>query len=90
MRFIELRKVGFNKWGIVDEEIINFLFEQLKMSLKEKIKKNSSNYKYIMGYSEIKKILKDKYDIDLNGVYEYEVDKMIKEIEKSIWGQLCI
>jgi len=70
----------------VDDEIINFLFEQLKISLKEKIKENSSNYKYIMGYSEIKKILKDKYDIDLdlNRVYEYEVDKMIKEIEKSI------
>jgi len=70
----------------VDEDIINFLFEQLKISLKEKIKENSSNYKYIMGYSEIKKILKDKYDIDLdlNRVYEYEVDKMIKEIEKSI------
>ena len=48
----------------VDEEIINFLFEQLKISLK------------------------DKYDIDLdlNRVYEYEVDKMIKEIEKSIGG----
>ena len=76
----------------VDEEIINFLFEQLKISLKEKIKENSSNYKYIIGYSEIKKILKDKYDIDLdlNRVYEYEVDKMIKEIEKSIGGQLCI
>ena len=72
----------------VDEEIINFLFEQLKISLKEKIKENSSNYKYIMGYSEIKKILKDKYDIDLdlNRVYEYEVDKMIKEIEKGIGG----
>lgn len=72
----------------VDEDIINFLFEQLKISLKEKIKENSSNYKYIMGYSEIKKILKDKYDIDLdlNRVYEYEVDKMIKEIEKSIGG----
>ena len=72
----------------VDEEIINFLFEQLKISLKEKIKENSSNYKYIIGYSEIKKILKDKYDIDLdlNRVYEYEVDKMIKEIEKSIGG----
>ena len=72
----------------VDEEIINFLFEQLKISLTEKIKENSSNYKYIMGYSEIKKILKDKYDIDLdlNRVYEYEVDKMIKEIEKSIGG----
>ena len=72
----------------VDEEIINFLFEQLKVSLKEKIKENSSNYKYIIGYSEIKKILKDKYDIDLdlNRVYEYEVDKMIKEIEKSIGG----
>ena len=70
----------------VDEEIINFLFKQLKISLKEKIKENSSNYKYIIGYSEIKKILKDKYDIDLdlNRVYEYEVDKMIKEIEKSI------
>lgn len=70
----------------VDDEIINFLFEQLKISLKEKIKENSSNYKYIIGYSEIKKILKDKYDIDLdlNRVYEYEVDKMIKEIEKSI------
>lgn len=72
----------------VDEEIINFLFEQLKISLKEKIKENSSNYKYIIGYREIKKILKDKYDIDLdlNRVYEYEVDKMIKEIEKSIGG----
>lgn len=72
----------------VDEEIINFLFEQLKISLKEKIKENSSNYKYIIGYSEIKKILKDKYDIDLDlsRVYEYEVDKMIKEIEKSIGG----
>ena len=72
----------------VDEEIINFLFEQLKISLKEKIKENSSNYKYIIGYSEIKKILKDKYaiDLDLNRVYEYEVDKMIKEIEKSIGG----
>lgn len=72
----------------VDDEIINFLFEQLKISLKEKIKENSSNYKYIIGYSEIKKILKDKYDIDLdlNRVYEYEVDKMIKEIEKSIGG----
>ena len=72
----------------VDEEIINYLFEQLKISLKEKIKENSSNYKYIIGYSEIKKILKDKYDIDLdlNRVYEYEVDKMIKEIEKSIGG----
>ena len=72
----------------VDEEIINFLFEQLKISLKEKIKENSSNYKYIIGYSEIKKILKDKYDIDLdlNRVYEYEVDKMIKEIEKGIGG----
>ena len=72
----------------VDEDIINFLFEQLKISFKEKIKENSSNYKYIMGYSEIKKILKDKYDIDLdlNRVYEYEVDKMIKEIEKSIGG----
>ena len=72
----------------VDEEIINFLFEQLKISLKEKIKENSSNYKYIIGYSEIKKILKDKHDIDLdlNRVYEYEVDKMIKEIEKSIGG----
>lgn len=72
----------------VDEDIINFLFEQLKISLKEKIKENSSNYKYIIGYSEIKKILKDKYDIDLdlNRVYEYEVDKMIKEIEKSIGG----
>ena len=72
----------------VDEETINFLFEQLKVSLKEKIKENSSNYKYIIGYSEIKKILKDKYDIDLdlNRVYEYEVDKMIKEIEKSIGG----
>ena len=72
----------------VDEDIINFLFEQLKVSLKEKIKENSSNYKYIIGYSEIKKILKDKYDIDLdlNRVYEYEVDKMIKEIEKSIGG----
>ena len=56
--------------------------------MKEKIKENSSNYKYIMGYSEIKKILKDKYDIDLdlNRVYEYEVDKMIKEIKKSIGG----
>ena len=43
----------------VDEEIINFLFEQLKISLKEKIKENSSNYKYIIGYSEIKKILED-------------------------------
>ena len=72
----------------VDEDIINFLFEQLKISLKEKIKENSSNYKYIIGYSEIKKILKDKYDIDLdlNRVYEYEVDKMIKEIEKNIGG----
>lgn len=72
----------------VDEDIINFLFEQLKISLKEKIKENSSNYKYIIGYSEMKKILKDKYDIDLdlNRVYEYEVDKMIKEIEKSIGG----
>ena len=72
----------------VDDEIINFLFEQLKISLKEKIKENSSNYKYIVSYSEIKKILKDKYDIDLdlNRVYEYEVDKMIKEIEKSIGG----
>lgn len=72
----------------VDEDIINFLFEQLKISLKEKIKENSSNYKYIIGYSEIKKILKDKYDIDLdlNRVYEYEIDKMIKEIEKSIGG----
>lgn len=72
----------------VDDEIINFLFEQLKISLKEKLKENSSNYKYIIGYSEIKKILKDKYDIDLdlNRVYEYEVDKMIKEIEKSIGG----
>ena len=72
----------------VDDEIINFLFEQLKISLKEKIKENSSNYKYIIGYSEIKKILKDKYDIDLdlNRVYEYEVDKMIKEIEKNIGG----
>lgn len=72
----------------VDEDIINFLFEQLKINLKEKIKENSSNYKYIIGYSEIKKILKDKYDIDLdlNRVYEYEVDKMIKEIEKSIGG----
>ena len=72
----------------VDEEIINFLFEQLKISLKEKIKENSSNYKYIIGYSEIKKILKDKYDIDLDlsRVYEYEVDKMIKEIEKNIGG----
>lgn len=72
----------------VDEDIINFLFEQLKIGLKEKIKENSSNYKYIIGYSEIKKILKDKYDIDLdlNRVYEYEVDKMIKEIEKSIGG----
>ena len=75
----------FNFWK---DEIIIFLFEQLKISLKEKIKENSSNYKYIMGYSEIKKILKDKYDIDLdlNRVYEYEVDKMIKEIEKSIGG----
>ena len=74
--------------GYVDDEIINFLFEQLKISLKEKIKENSSNYKYIVSYSEIKKILKDKYDIDLdlNRVYEYEVDKMIKEIEKSIGG----
>ena len=35
----------------VDEDIINFLFEQLKISLKEKIKENSSNYKYIIGYS---------------------------------------
>lgn len=72
----------------VDEDIINFLFEQLKISLKEKIKENSSNYKYIIGYSEIKKILKDKYDmdLDLNRVYEYEVDKMIKEIEKSTGG----
>ena len=72
----------------VDEDIINFLFEQIKISLKEKIKENRSNYKYIIGYSEIKKILKDKYDIDLdlNRVYEYEVDKMIKEIEKSIGG----
>ena len=72
----------------VDEETINFLFEQLKISFKEKIKEESFNYKYIIGYSEIKKILKDKYDIDLdlNRVYEYEVDKMIKEIEKSIGG----
>ena len=30
----------------VDEEIINFLFEQLKISLKEKIKEESFNYKY--------------------------------------------
>ena len=72
----------------VDEDIINFLFEQLKISLKVKIKENSSNYKYIVSYSEIKKILEDKCDIDLdlNRVYEYEVDKMIKEIEKSIGG----
>ena len=72
----------------VDDEILDFLFEQLKISLKEKIKEDSSNYKYIIGYSEIKKILKDKYDIDLdlNRVYEYEVDKMIKEIEKNIRG----
>lgn len=68
----------------VDEDIINFLFEQLKISLKVKIKENSSNYKYMVSYSEIKKILEDKCDIDLdlNRVYEYEVDKMIKEIEK--------
>ena len=39
----------------VDEEIINFLFEQLKISLKEKIKENRSNYKYKLSTVRLKR-----------------------------------
>lgn len=39
----------------VDEEIINFLFEQLKISLKEKIKEESFNYKYKLSIVRLKR-----------------------------------
>ena len=71
---------------IINHELIECLTDQLKCCIYSSLEDESFKYPYIIGFSEIIKIINDKYNIkiDIYNLDEKINDEMFKEIVKGL------